>query len=520
MQNKIALLLLSGVVTLGVVNPVLAENLNADLAAELTPENDMAQVTSVSQLSDVQPNDWAFVALQSLVERYGVIAGYADGTFQGNRAMTRYEFAAGLNAALDKINQLIASGVTDKIDQSDLETIKKLQTEFAPELTTLRSRIDTLEARSTTIASQQFSTTVALGGQAIFGVATGFGGDPPGKGEANTIFTYLAQLQLVSSFTGKDRFRAVLVSGNAANDSFGNPDAFNTNMARLAWQADYNNQVRLDSLEYRIAALGDRVVFTFKPVGFSLGSILSSNSPYADAGQGAISSFAGATPIFKIGSLDAGLGFDWLVSDEVRLQFAYGTRGSNDSSRGLLGADNSALGVQVLYKPTSSLITGLAYVNAYSRNGNLDTGTGSSNADTSGGINEPAQIHAVNASMRWQLTNQLVLGAWGGVMVTDSLKSDAVILSSTYTVSLGIYDPFGRKGDFFGFLYGLPPKLNNGTLVAAVDTGNSTHYEVFYRYLVNDHISISPGFFLVTDPGHISRNNDIFVGAIRTTFSF
>ena len=57
----------------------------------------MEQVTSVWQLSDVNPRDWAFQALQSLVERYGVITGYPDGTFKGNRALTRYEFAAGLN---------------------------------------------------------------------------------------------------------------------------------------------------------------------------------------------------------------------------------------------------------------------------------------------------------------------------------------------------------------------------------------------------------------------------------------
>ena len=61
----------------------------------------MDQVTSVTQLSDVQPTDWAFQALQSLVERYGCIAGYPDGTYKGNRAMTRFEFAAGLNACLD-----------------------------------------------------------------------------------------------------------------------------------------------------------------------------------------------------------------------------------------------------------------------------------------------------------------------------------------------------------------------------------------------------------------------------------
>lgn len=69
----------------------------------------MSQVTSVSQLSDVQPTDWAFQALQSLVERYGCIAGYPNGSFQGNRAMTRYEFAAGLNACLNRVNELIAT---------------------------------------------------------------------------------------------------------------------------------------------------------------------------------------------------------------------------------------------------------------------------------------------------------------------------------------------------------------------------------------------------------------------------
>ncbi|HEY9662689.1 MAG TPA: iron uptake porin, partial [Allocoleopsis sp.] len=65
-----------------------------------------AQVTSISQLSDVQPSDWAFQALQSLVERYGCIAGYPDGTYRGQSALTRFEFAAGLNACLDRISEL------------------------------------------------------------------------------------------------------------------------------------------------------------------------------------------------------------------------------------------------------------------------------------------------------------------------------------------------------------------------------------------------------------------------------
>ncbi|MEH1828410.1 S-layer homology domain-containing protein (plasmid) [Nostoc sp. C052] len=82
------------------------------------PNSVMSQVTSVSQLSDVQPTDWAFQALQSLVERYGCIAGYPNGSFQGNRAMTRYEFAAGLNACLNRVNELIATSPTNDLNDS------------------------------------------------------------------------------------------------------------------------------------------------------------------------------------------------------------------------------------------------------------------------------------------------------------------------------------------------------------------------------------------------------------------
>ncbi len=81
----------------------------------------------------MQPTDWAFQALQSLVEHYGCIAGYPDGTFQGNRALTRYEFAAGLNACLNRVNELIATATTDIATHNDLATLQKLQTEFVTE---------------------------------------------------------------------------------------------------------------------------------------------------------------------------------------------------------------------------------------------------------------------------------------------------------------------------------------------------------------------------------------------------
>ena len=112
-------------------------------------EAQMGQVTSVSQFSDVQPTDWAYQALSNLVEQYGCVAGYPDGTFKGNIAMTRYEAAALLNACLDRVTEMT-------------EEIKRLVKEFEKELSVLKAKVDGLEAKTAELAATQFSTTTKL----------------------------------------------------------------------------------------------------------------------------------------------------------------------------------------------------------------------------------------------------------------------------------------------------------------------------------------------------------------------
>ena len=109
------------------------------------------QVTSVTQFSDVYPTDWAYQALAGLVETYGCVAGYPNGTFRGNRAMTRYEAAALLNACLDRVTE-----VTDEL--------RRLMAEFETELAILKGRVDGLEARVGELEATQFSTTTKLKG--------------------------------------------------------------------------------------------------------------------------------------------------------------------------------------------------------------------------------------------------------------------------------------------------------------------------------------------------------------------
>ena len=170
------------------------------------------QVTSVTQFSDVYPTDWAYQALANLVETYGCVAGYPNGTFRGNRAMTRYEAAALLNACLDRVTE-----VTDEL--------RRLLKEFETELAILKGRVDGLEARVGELEATQFSTTTKLKGKA------NLGGWCQGRqlqhGEVLVLselttdaeygafsFSYDLRLGLKTSFTGKDLLYTRLRAGN------------------------------------------------------------------------------------------------------------------------------------------------------------------------------------------------------------------------------------------------------------------------------------------------------------------
>ncbi|MFO0213008.1 MAG: iron uptake porin, partial [Pseudanabaena sp.] len=238
----------------------IVQKINQDVLAEpLTVDTTAQNVTSVSQLSDVKPTDWAFTALQSLVERYGCIAGYPDRSFRGKQATSRYEFAAGLNACLDKINEIISTGLADKVSKEDLATLKRLQEEFASELATLRGRVDALNAKVTKLEAQQFSTTTKLFGQAIFGLqgrlsnsSSIFGVKTPDTA-TNLTFGGTVQLSLLTEFTPRSVLLTGLSIGNISTASTGN-SAFNDTFTRLGYESltgGSGNSVVLSYLTYR-----------------------------------------------------------------------------------------------------------------------------------------------------------------------------------------------------------------------------------------------------------------------------
>ncbi len=111
-------------------------------------------ITSVDELSDVNRNHWAFDALRDLVEKYDVIEGYPDLTFKGNKAPTRYEMAAALNALIKTIGRDLARLGAEKADKRDLQTLARLQEEFRNELNALSARTKALEDRAAAIEAK------------------------------------------------------------------------------------------------------------------------------------------------------------------------------------------------------------------------------------------------------------------------------------------------------------------------------------------------------------------------------
>ena len=92
---------------------------------------------AANPFSDVTPSDWAYQAVVGLSEQ-GVVEGYPDGTFKGERNITRYEMAQIIARMLAKEDQLNAE---------QRATLDKLAGEYADELANLGVRVSNLEKK-------------------------------------------------------------------------------------------------------------------------------------------------------------------------------------------------------------------------------------------------------------------------------------------------------------------------------------------------------------------------------------
>ncbi len=491
-----------------------------------------AQVTSVSQLTDVKPTDWAFQALQSLVERYGCIVGYPDKTYRGNRAMTRFEFAAGLNACLDKIQELIAAATADFVKKEDLEVVKKLQEEFATELAALRGRVDALEVRTATLEKQQFSTTTKLSGEVIFALSDEFA--QPGRNEA--VFQDRVRLLLTSSFTGQDKLVVRLAAGNA--NAFNQFDKAGNNQGGILegfqsfnFGSTGSNRVFADWIAYYFPVGENIQVYlpAYAGLHYDYQPTHAGFLEDYDGGNGAISYFASRNPIYDIGG-GSGLGVTLGAGKPISLSVGY-LADNGDGANGALGANNPARGnglfngsysamAQLNFDPSDKLSVGLVYVNAFRKAGIFDGGGGAAAVGTA--FTNPSNalltgprgfvVNGGGLSAVFKLSDTIAVNGWVSYFKIDGLSDGASPFDSwTYALGLSFAD-FGKKGNMLGLLAGTPPyRTNTGEI--------PIHVEGLYRIRLTDNISVTPGIIWVINQGQQS-DKDTLIGTLRTTFTF
>jgi len=510
-------------------------------------KSEVAQnVTSVSQLSDVKPTDWAFTALQSLVERYGCIAGYPDRTFRGKQATSRYEFAAGLNACLDKINEIISAGLADKVSKEDLATLQKLQEEFAAELATLRGRVDALDAKTAKLEAQQFSTTTKLSGLAFFNV-TGATGNNAVKTEngaiaktPNTTFSGLVWLTLNTSFTGKDSLVTQLAVGNGTSpfNAYTPGAFFNSTGVPFTDQTSgaSANTFVLRELSYTFPVfekaslvVGPRVNFYkyfdgirfIYPWNTSFNSINSTLLSNAKRGAGAVF----LTPL--------GDKFDFKVAYLAESnEFGPGSSGTSAASptSGLFGGNN-ALTAEIGYKPSDAFKFRLLYSRT-----NLAASIGTTPGVVGGVGFTPSlpgtvananngQSDVLVANFDWLLSKGFGLFGRYGYSTTNvnlTAGGSTNVVTQTFQVGAAFPDLF-KEGAQALISFGMPFNFTSGKgslSSGAGDGGTQYDLELSYIYPISKNISLVPSFYTIFSPNNFSSNPTIFVGNLQAVFSF
>ncbi|MEB3308796.1 MAG: iron uptake porin [Snowella sp.] len=498
------------------------------------------QVTNVSELRDVQPNEWAYEALKSLVERYGCIVGYPDRTFRGNRALSRWEFAAGLNACLNTMERLLQENVT--VLREDIDKLKQLAQQFEQELAALGTRVDNLEARTAYLEDHQFSTTTKLNGDVIFAYSGVWGSEqadgPPGEPIQNGQFTmnYRSRMNFDTSFTGDDLLRVRIQTANFYLARAGsNLTDFNFSVA------SDRNVPQINKLQYRFP-VGEKATVWLSGAKMTLDDIADPLAPFTNSfTEGALSFFGAIAPLYLTAdNIGPGFGASYNFTKELSLGAFYSAGYGNitESGYGLFNGQHSA-GAQLTYLPSADTGIGIAYLHQYIPQNQFDSFsvlgfTGLANADNPFSFEDRENYGDGNATSSdsvallwtWRIAEWFSLEGWG--MYTSAYANggerggdNADIWN--WKVSFAFPDLF-KEGNIGVLSVGQPPYaayISNKNNLADITPSTTTapwFAETFYVYQISNNISITPGLWVGISPAN--NRDPLWIGAIRTSFKF
>ncbi|MDR1702559.1 MAG: S-layer homology domain-containing protein [Sporomusaceae bacterium] len=258
---------------------------------------------------DVPANHWAYDAVAEL-QQSGIVGGYGDGTFRGDRTLTRYELAA----------------IVAKIDYNtgkDNPLVKKLQAEFATELYNLGVRIDALEKNASSIKFSGDGRLRYVSNQA-YGVAAFDNDNNTTEGFENRIQLHL-EAAVNDKITFYGRMLAEHYTANREDPSSGTRTSSSSEFAFDRAEFKWENAGTSISVGRLVPTLGQGIIWDDTSAD---GVMISKDFGRFELGAGYLD-FAATTdhpipfdpPNSTIGAFVANLGIK--VTDNINLTAAY-----------------------------------------------------------------------------------------------------------------------------------------------------------------------------------------------------
>lgn len=484
-------------------------------------EDGMGQVTNVDRLRDVAPTDWAYEALRSLVDRYGCIAGYPDRTYRGSQALTRYEFAAGLNSCLTQIERLIAS--SEAVRQEDLDTIQRLTAEFEAELASLGGRIDNLESRTAFLEDNSFSTTTKLNTEIFAYVLGTFGDEKPDGSEIENQITISDRVRLNfdTSFVGQDLLRVRLQARNITSPA----ESGGSNALALNYEGDNDNNFELEALYYSFP-ITDKIFGFVGANGVDVDDFFSV-FPTMGLAYDSLSLYSAYNNLIYDNANGgfAALGLNFEFTDWANLEVGYWARDPADpeAGNGLFNGNYTGganLNISLL---DERLNIALAYLRAYQGAGtdyDLAGFVGTEAAtDPFGDRANSSNNYGVASSFR--VLERLSVGGYFGYTTASVVDEDDTTADILTWNAYATYSDLLKEGAALIVSFGQSPSLVDSEGDAVADDEDAPYLlNVEYQYNLNDYIQLTPGGYVLFNPDGNSDNDTIYVGTVRTILRF
>jgi hypothetical protein len=431
--------------------------------------------------------------------------------------------------------------------------------------------VDALDAKTAKLEAQQFSTTTKLSGLAFFNLTGATAGGnvlrETGARNAgvpitatavrpNVTFGYYLFLNLTTSFTGKDALVTQLVTGNGNSPANNFVSAGYTN----SWGTPFLDQTgvptanvfNIRELFYSFpvasnvnVAIGPRLNFyryfdgnrftNFLTGATSFNSNGSTLSNAVDRGSGAVVTWT-INPQFRLTAAYLGENTEFLSSANPNFNT------SSNPNQGLFGGTNT-LTAELVYSPSrdanirflytrSNIKTTSITVAGTTFNDRITGATaeplpyGVADDGQGGGINN-ATADTIILNFDWLITKGFgIFGRYSYGSTNISPLNPAVqggsVNVNAFQFGLAFPDLF-KESALAVLSFVVPHSYSSGRNFLASGGGDgATQYdlELSYYYPISKNIAIVPAFYAIFNPNSFSTNPTVFVGNLRTQFSF